>query len=308
MTQPVILILYCVLILLASLSGGWIPLLIRLTHQRMQLAISLVAGFMLGVAMLHLLPHALLATAAPAQTVGWLVAGLLVMFFIERFFCFHHHDAPPEHGPDRATGDPHREQPAEDGPSHDHTLTWSGAAIGLTLHSLIAGIALGASMSAETHFGVSGIWPGLAVFLVIIAHKPFDALTLGTLMAAGGQSRGTRHLINGLFALAVPLGALLFQFGIASAESSTTAGAAVAFTCGVFLCISMSDLLPELQFHQHDRLKLSAALLLGLALAWSISHFEARGHGHREHPLWRTAATQQHDHEARDNGVSQGHD
>ena len=25
---------------------------------------------------------------------GYLVAGFLVMFFIERFFCFHHHDAP----------------------------------------------------------------------------------------------------------------------------------------------------------------------------------------------------------------------
>jgi zinc and cadmium transporter len=39
----------------------------------------------------------------------------------------------------------------------------------------------------------------------------------------------------------------------------------------MFLCISLCDLLPELQFHGHDRFKLTMALLLGLALAWGIS-------------------------------------
>jgi zinc and cadmium transporter len=40
----------------------------------------------------------------------------------------------------------------------------------------------------------------------------------------------------------------------------------------------MSDLLPELQFHQHDRFKLSAALVLGLAVAWGVATMEARLH------------------------------
>jgi hypothetical protein len=34
-------------------------------------------------------------------------------------------------------------------------------------------------------------WAGLAVFLVVVLHKPFDSLTLGTLMAVGGRS--VRH-------------------------------------------------------------------------------------------------------------------
>ena len=41
---------------------------------------------------------------------------------------------------------------------------------------------------------------------------------------------------------------------------------ALAFSAGTFLCIALSDLLPELQFHSHDRLPLSAALLTGFAL------------------------------------------
>ncbi len=64
-TSPAaVLVIYCILILLASLAGGWVPLLLRLTHRRMELLISLVSGVMLGVALLHLLPHAWLQRAA----------------------------------------------------------------------------------------------------------------------------------------------------------------------------------------------------------------------------------------------------
>ncbi len=312
MTTTQVLLVYCLLILVASLVGGLVPLVVKLTHTRMQLAISLVAGFMLGVAVLHLLPHALM-TIQPGPAAKWLIAGLLAMFFLERFFCFHHHDAPPDNPPvdDHRQSDP--DAPKEHAHSHDHAhghtcghhaastlgeaqehrLGWGGAAVGLTIHSIIAGVALSAAMSSQTltdtHAvtGASGgvNWPGLAVFLVIMMHKPFDSLTLGTLMAAGGWSVPARHLVNALFALAVPLGALLFQFGLASAQihESYAVGATVAFSAGVFLVISLSDLLPELQFHHHDRGKLSAALLLGVAMAWAASHFEAGSHDHDGH-------------------------
>ena len=36
----------------------------------------------------------------------------------------------------------------------------------------------------------------------------------------------------------------------------------------------MSDLLPELQFHRHDRIKLSMALLAGLLLAYLVGLME----------------------------------
>ena len=49
---------------------------------------------------------------------------------------------------------------------------------------------------------------------------------------------------------------------------------------GVFLCVSLSDLLPELQFHSHDRGSLSVALLLGLALAWGVHQLESSVHHH----------------------------
>ena len=55
--------------------------------------------------------------------------------------------------------------------------------------------------------------------------------------------------------------------------------AALAFSAGVFLCISLSDLLPEVQFHSHDMWMLSGALLTGVGLAGLIG-FAERGHTH----------------------------
>ena len=48
----------------------------------------------------------------------------------------------------------------------------------------------------------------------------------------------------------------------------------LAFAAGMFMCSALSDLLPELQFHQHDRVKLSAALLGGLGLAWAVGQLD----------------------------------
>ena len=286
MDNLALIAIYCFLIVLASLIGGWIPLLIKLTHQRLELAISFVSGAMLGVAMLHLLPHAwseraqwmdatnsgspLTSDAFMAVSI-WVLAGFLAMFLLERFFCFHHHDVIDK-------------EDSHSGHRHGHTLTWAGAALGLTLHSLIAGIALGASVVTEKHGHDKAAFAGFGTFLMILLHKPFDSLTLGTLMAAQKRSLRLRHVINGSFGLVVPLGVVLFFLGMGeeSPDRMLLISQALAFSAGTFLCIALSDLLPELQFHQHDRVKLTVALLLGLALAWGVSKLEAKSHDHSE--------------------------
>jgi zinc and cadmium transporter len=283
-----LLVVYSALILLASLAGGWLPLYIRLTHTRLQVATSFVAGMMLGVALLHLLPHAWEDFQSSDRAVRWLLAGFLVMFFIQRFFHFHHHDV-PEEAPEREDGhatEAHHEQCHH---SHDLTLahksarqlSWSGAALGLTLHSMIDGIALGASVAAESQSGGGGWLMGFGTFAVIILHKPFDAMAIGTLMAAGGWSRPARHWVNVLFALAIPLGLVVFKVGASqfADPGHHFLGIALAFTAGTFLCIAASDLLPELQFHSHDRVKLSLALVAGLVFAALIGSLESQ-HGH----------------------------
>ncbi|MEM9415832.1 MAG: ZIP family metal transporter [Planctomycetota bacterium] len=292
MPLPALLAVYCLAIMGASLLGGWVPLRVRLTHNRLQIANSLIGGFMLGVALLHLLPHALLH-AAPGPVTLWMTAGVLTMFILERIFHYHQHDIPSHPGADCDEDDP--------GHSHDHhhdcdhthedpaaphydgktpKLSWGGAAIGLILHSVIAGIGLGAAMKSESGPEFDAVLPGLAILIVIVLHKPFDSMTLLALVVKGGHSHRRAHLINALFALAVPSGAALFIFGIASGavEHSAVVSYAMGFAAGVFLCIALSDLLPELHFHRHDAGKLTVCLAIGLALAWTINFFEMKNH------------------------------
>lgn len=312
MTAGMVLVLYCLLVIAASLVGGWLPLWIPLTHGRMQMAISFVAGAMLGVGLLHLLPHAYFELGSIDAAVLGTLAGFLAMFFIERFFAFHHHDVPAEHdhadcghaghNHDHDHGQAHaHDQP---GPIElpAHAMSWWGAAIGMTLHSLADGLALAASINAEWTSG-AGKAAGLATFLVIFLHKPFDALTIGTLMAAGGRTRKLRHIVNLVFALMTPIGAALFFAGLTRFDGEQQLlGWALAFSAGTFICIASSDLLPELQFHSHDRVKLSAALVLGLALSWVIGYFEHAGHEHHERP----AGEHRHDHDQHGHG-HEGH-
>ena len=256
------LVIYCGLIALASLAGGWLPNLVRLGHRHTQMVLSLVAGVMLGVALLHLLPHAIDLVGGEKTAMVAALTGLLFMFFLIRMFHFHSHDP--------------GEIPHEcDHHDHEHEIrradvSWVGLACGFAVHTIIDGMALAATVSSAGE-SASGL-VGLGVFLAILLHKPLDALAITSLMAARNWSRRKRNLVNLVFSLMCPLGALLIYSGIAvlGEQQSYICGIALAFSAGVFLCISLSDLLPEVQFHSHDRLAMSGMLLLGVAIAFTL--------------------------------------
>ena len=295
------LALYCSVILVVSVAGGLVPSILTLTHRRMQMALSLVSGVMLGVGLLHMLGHAAEAVthAAPGVTPPSMhavmlaaVLGFLAMFLLERFFCFHHHETPDAQG--HTCGHDHATSVeaapcAEDAPPSTHRLHWVGAIVGLTVHTLLAGMALGAAVTA----GIAGIseagvpeaaaagLPGFTVFLGIVLHKPFDSFTIVALMRDGGHAGRGVHLVNLAFALVIPVGVLLFLAGRGlAAEGSSFTTLALAFSAGTFICVAASDVLPELQFHRHDRVAMTAMLVLGLAVAWGSGIFEAHAHDH----------------------------
>ena len=276
-SPTVLLVIYCVAISGFSLVGGLLPGLIKMTHTRTQLVMSLVSGLMLGVAFYHLLPHAMVQfdDAHAADTaVWWLMIGLIVMLLLLRLFHFHQHDFSDEEDHHHHHGHSHGHDHAHAGGAHG--LSWMGIALGLALHTLIDGVALGAVMrgvSAENSL------LGIGVFLAILLHKRLDAMSIVTIMQAGGWSSGARRITNAVFALMCPLGAMLFYFGVGSLSGSQeyVVGAALAFSAGAFICIALSDLLPEVHFHSHDRGKLTVAFLAGIALAFAIGTIEPAG-------------------------------
>jgi zinc and cadmium transporter len=277
------LVLYSLLALLAALIGAWLPVWFHLTHTRLQVAVSFVAGLMLGLSLLGMLPHATHALGSVAQGSAWLLGGFLTMFFLQRFMPFHHHDV-PEGSPPEPCGDTH--SLAERSASK---LTWGGVAVGLSLHSVFDGLAMAAAVAAGPQH--SGGALGLGAALAVILHKPFGALAISTLMVSGHTKRTTQRLVNVAFALVTPLGALLFFLGAGHLAHSHPAwlGVALAFCAGTFLCIACAGLLPELQFHCHDRVKLSTALLVGIAVALLIVRFGHAGEDHHHAAPDRTS-------------------
>jgi zinc and cadmium transporter len=322
MTPEWLAALYCLVIALASLAGGWLPRWLNLTHSRMQVAISFVAGVVLGIGVLHLLPHGYYewldvdADRAIDRSVWWLLVGFLSTFFLQRLFHFHTHEAPGElvegHG---HTGECEHVHVGHAHTSHDqprsldgHVVTWGGVFFGLTIHSLVDGITLAAVIKTEWAHAEGAMLAGFGYFLAVVLHKPFDSLSITSLMIASGWSSGWRNAINIVYALVIPVGVALFFLGLEQAGAAADAllGGTLCFAAGACLCISSSDLLPELQFHSHDRLKLSAALVLGLALAWGLVYVENQGHDHHHHSS--SATSRDGEHEADEHGGEAHHD
>ena len=273
MSPILLLIVYCLAIAAFSLVGGMLPSLITMTHTRTQLVMSLVSGLMLGVAFYHLVPHSVVLAEGSGgvdTTVWWLMIGLIVMLLLLRVFHFHQHDF----GAAAAAC----EMPSADAHSHAHAHDHNhppergigalGLFTGLCVHTVIDGIALGAVMLSD--YGL-----GLGVFLAILLHKPLDSLSIETVMANAGWSSALRWSAAIVFALLCPLAAIAFYWGMAPyLESSLWLPGILAFAGGAFICIALSDLLPEVQFHSHDRVRLTLLFLMGIALALGIGWFE----------------------------------
>lgn len=309
-----LLIAYSLAIFFVSVVGGAIPRWIELTHARMQSLISLIAGLMLGVAAFHLFPHAVTTLGSPFWASVAMMAGLLTTFMLLRAFHFHHHepasaDARPAHDPHLSVHEAvetasaaatayacehdhdhaghghhsHSHGPLAHGeptPSHGgHGWAWAGIAMGLAIHTLLDGIALGSSVLIDG--GSAWKLPaGLATFLAIILHKPLDALSIASVMKRDRWSYSAQNLVNLLFASLCPIGAFGFLLGVQAVDASAgpLIGVALAFSSGVFFCISLSDLLPEVQFHHHDRLRLTALLLLGVGTALALEALHGTAH------------------------------
>ena len=286
----VLLLVYCIGVTVASLAGGWLPTRWQFGHTQMQFMMSFVAGLMLGVAVLHLLPHAALAVALD-EACTWMLIGLLGMFFTIRLFHVHQHSVADPSMQDGRGGDSTCREHSHAGPTHAHghhhhhetggrasRFSWLGLAFGLALHSFFDGVAVGAQLAADLQLHADAALPGIGVFLVVFFHKPLDALAITTLMTVAGSSLRTTLAVNAAFAAVCPVGAVLFFFG--AAANPGVVGAALGLAAGVFICIALADILPEVSFHSHDRTKLSVALILGVLLAIAIGWLEGAGHGH----------------------------
>jgi zinc and cadmium transporter len=260
-------------ILVGSLAGGALPLLGQ--RARSDALLSFSAGVMLGAAFFHMLPEAV--HLGGPDVVPWAVAGFLFLFLLERFVLVHvcaepgpserllGHPAPPPHG---LREHAHHDHAHEATGCDVHTLGLA-AFVGLSLHTLVDGFALGAAQSDAAL--------GLLVFVAILAHKIPSSVSLTAILRAEGYSRRHAMLMNASFALMVPVGALIFVTLDRVVGARGFTAVALAASAGSVLQLSLSDILPDLHRRGGDRWKISIALLAGLAVMWLLRSF---GHSH----------------------------
>lgn len=228
---------------LVILLTGLLPLTWKIEGAKFDIFLSFGAGALLSAAFLHMIPTAI--PALGAQTGLFLLLGYLVMVLIERFTMAH--PCGEEHCPNHRIG--------------------VVALFGLSVHSVIAGTALGVGIA-----GASDLSTSIALLSAILVHKVPETLALMSLLTVSGW-RGW-HAVGMLlfFASMGPSGILVGS--LLKGESPAFMSAALAISSGTFLYIASADLLP----HLHKKMKEEWANFIAFLIGLFLLSFEAWHH------------------------------
>jgi zinc and cadmium transporter len=270
MTGVGTLAMYTGALLAGALAGGALPLFAQ--FRRSDLLLSFSAGVMLGAAFFHMLPEAV--EGAGGAAVPFVLVGFVLLYVLERFVLVHVCAEPGPNARLSTLGDvpiARAHAHAEGGELHVHPdgtgcevhTVGLAAFLGMSVHTLVDGFALGAaSVEAEL---------GLLVFLAILAHKVPNAFSLSAILVSEGYSRAKAVAYNAAFALMVPVGVGLYFLLREVVHIERFTSLALAASAGTFLHLSLSDILPDLHRRGASKWRLSAAMLAGLALMWTLT-------------------------------------
>ena len=199
-------------LLVASLL---LPLSSEFRNRIVPWLLSYAVGTLLGVALLALVPEAL-DQLAPASVLGALLAGILMLFVVEKLVLWR-----PCH--------------TEDCDVHDARAPL--ILIGGALHNLADGAVIAASVLISIPLGIS-------TALAVAAHQiPQEVGDFAVLLNAG-FSRRRALLLNALSASSAGGGAIIVY---AAAETlPNTLPYLLAVAAGSFLYVAMADLIPHL--------------------------------------------------------------
>lgn len=206
---------YALLAALANLVGGLLITTASPRGVRAQRAlIGFGAGFMLAVAILAMLPHAL---EGGAQAALWVLIGYTLVHITQHVLTPHFHFGEETHKEamlDRGVG--------------------TAALLGLLLHTFFDGVAITSAFDVGTDLG-------MLVFMAVFVHKIPEGVTAASIMIVSGNSK-TRALLG-----ASLLGASTLAGVLLTALLEPLAHYGLAISAGVTLYVAASNLIPEIQ-------------------------------------------------------------
>ena len=266
-----------ILVVGASLGAGLLPQSFsgRITAQGLSDLTGLASGLLLASAFLVVVPEGFHLAATgdgrfdldPVVLGVAALAGFVVLLVLEGLGIGH------------AVHEEHHDHQVGHGHEHVHHPGSGGlAAIGLSVHALADGLAIGAATaSGETSFS-------LLVGFAVLVHRVPAALSLGVFLLhqPGGRRTAVRGLL--LFTLATPVALVLSALILDGADDSILA-VVLLFSAGTFVYVATVDTLPAIHNPEtggrsvRNVTSSAAVLALVLVLANGVGLLD-HAHGH----------------------------
>ena len=256
MDPQTLIFVFAVIMFFAVIAFGYVPLTLELSSDRLKQLTAIGAGVLIGSAFLVIIPEALEIfegheeeeegheeeeSHIESSTIGLaILGGFVFMLLLEIFGLPHavHHD-------------------------EDKDLLGLSATLGLLVHALVDGIAVGASVSSSNE-------TGLIVFVAIMLHKGPAAFGLSSFLKhiKITESKSKGYLFA--FALASPIMAILTFFVLKDSSFATVdnIGLALLFSAGTFIYVATVDVLPEIHSHDHNHDPPVWFVMLGMVLVF----------------------------------------
>ncbi len=212
-------------LLSVAMAAGYLLLPENARARSLSALVSFATGVLLGVAFIHLLPHALDHESGPGSNAVMMTVlfGIFVFFILEKGLIWRHAH---HHG--------HNEE------NDDRGAHSAGALIvvGDTFHNFLDGVLLTAAFVTDIHVGI-------ATGIALIAHEIPQELGDFAILINSGMSRFRAFMLNGVTSLAMVIGALLAWWEIQFVQAGLPY--ILAFTAASFIYIAVADLIPALR-------------------------------------------------------------
>jgi ZIP family zinc transporter/zinc and cadmium transporter len=218
----------------ANTLGGAIIVNKSWNRRYLQYFVALGSGFMLGTALLEMLPESLRQGGTEASLL--VLFGYFLVHFFEHTVTSHFHFGEETHAEEFVQ--PHRGY---------------SVLFGLMIHTFFDGIAITSGFLVSPFLG----W---VIFLAVILHKLPEGFTVSSVMLASGRSRAVSWMASALLGLATLAGTLTVSV------FTRFAGVGLPIAAGVTLYVAASDLIPEVNREPDVRKALVVFAGVGLLL------------------------------------------
>lgn len=229
----------------ANLLGGVFVSSRKFGQAALRYLIALGAGFMLAAVFLKIVPETIEQwRGSPLVPMVWLLAGYLLIQFVEHTVAPHFHFGE----------ETHEEAMLE------HHAAMAGLSA-LMVHTFFDGVSIAVASLVSPELGVF-------IFIAILLHKVPEGFTVASMMLAAGRSRRSATTSAFLVGLATLVGvALVLLFENTAVYSRPLSAHVLPLSAGVTLYVAASDLIPEVNTREGG-MRTSLMVFAGVALLY----------------------------------------